>query len=97
MTHNGVDIVDYVLYTIYPSAAFFAVGFIAKATRMRQFYTFVIQAAICFAFAGAYFMIPEGGGQGLAIILAMFGGLLLFMARKQKIRPAEEEQEPKSA
>ncbi|MER3408253.1 MAG: hypothetical protein C4292_05830 [Nitrososphaera sp.] len=96
MTHNGVDIVDYVLYTVYPSAAFFAVGFIAKKTCMQQFYVFIIQAAICFAFAGAYMLIPQGGGQGLAIILALFGGLLLLMARRQKIQPASEE-EQKSA
>ena len=90
VAHNGVDIVDFVLYTVYPTAAFFAVGFIAKATGMRQFYTFVIQAAICFVFAGAYFaLIPQGGAQGIAIILVMFGGLLLFMARKQKVQPEQ--------
>ncbi|MGI0020771.1 MAG: hypothetical protein ACREAY_09910 [Nitrososphaera sp.] len=90
MAHNGVDIVDFVLYTIYPTAAFFAVGFIAKATRMRQLYMYVIQAAICFAFAGAYFvLIPQGGAQGLAIILVMFGALLAFMARKQKVQPEQ--------
>jgi hypothetical protein len=90
VAHNGVDIVDFVLYTIYPTAAFFAVGFIAKATRMRQFYMYIIQAAICFAFAGAYFVaVPQGGAQGLAIILVMFGALLAFMARKQKVQPEQ--------
>lgn len=91
VAHNGVDIVDFVLYTVYPTAAFFAVGFIAKATGMRQLYTYVIQAAICFVFAGAYFvLVPEGGAQGLAIILVIFGGLLAFMARKQKVESPEQ-------
>lgn len=90
VAHNGVDIVDFVLYTVYPTAAFFAVGFAAKMTGMRQLYTFIIQAAICFAFAGAYFvLIPQGGAQGIAIILVMFGSLLLFMARKQKVKPEQ--------
>lgn len=91
MTHNGVDIVNFVLYTIYPTAAFFIVGFIAKKTGMRQIYTYLIQAMICFAFSAAYFiMIPLGGADGLAIILALFGGLLLFMARKQKIQQEQQ-------
>ncbi len=91
MTHNGVDIVNFVLYTIYPTAAFFIVGFIAKKTGMRQIYTYLIQAMICFAFSVAYFiMIPLGGADGLAIILALFGGLLLFMARKQKIQQEQQ-------
>jgi hypothetical protein len=91
LTHNGVDIVDFVLYTIYPTAAFFSIGLIAKKTGLRQLFTYIIQAAVCFAFAGWYFLIPQGGGQGLAIVLVMFGGLLLVMARKQKIHPAEQQ------
>ncbi|AIF82508.1 hypothetical protein NTE_00426 [Candidatus Nitrososphaera evergladensis SR1] len=93
MTHNGVDIVDFVLYTIYPTAAFFAIGIAAKKTGLRQLYVYLIQAFVCFAFSIAYIaFIPLGGGQGIAILLAMFGALLLFMARKQKVQPAEEEQ-----
>lgn len=93
MSHNGVDIIDFVLYTIYPTAAFFAVGLAARKTGMKQIYTYTIQATICFAFSVAYFaLIPLGGGQGIAIILAMFGALLLFMARKQKLKT-----EPQSA
>ena len=86
MTHNGVDIVDFVLYAIYPTAAFFAVGLVAKKTGMKQFYTYLIQAIICIAFAAAYIVsVPLGGAQGIAVILAMFGALLLFMARKEKL------------
>lgn len=91
MTHNGVDIVDYVLYTVYPTAAFFAVGLAARKTGMRQIYTYAIQSAVCFAFSIAYFvLVPLGGAQGIAVILAMFGALLLFMARKQKLQPEEK-------
>ena len=94
MTHNDVDIVDFVLYTIYPTAAFFVIGFIAKKTDMKQLYTYIAQAAVCFAFSIAYFaLVPLGGAQGIAVILAMFGGLLLFMARKQKLQ-AEEQHNP---
>lgn len=92
MSHNGVDIIDFVLYTIYPTAVFFAIGLTAKKTGMKQLYTYLAQAAACFAFAAAYFIfVPLGGAQGLAIILAMFGALLLFMARKQKIQTEEQQ------
>jgi len=92
LTHNGVDIVDFVLYTIYPTAAFFAIGLTAKKTGMKQLYTYIAQATVCIAFSVAYFtLVPLGGAQGIAVILAMFGGLLLFMARKQKLQ-AEEKQ-----
>lgn len=91
MGHNGVEITDFVLYTIYPIAAFFAIGMFAKKTHMRQLYTYILQAAVCLAFGGAYFFIPQGGGQGLALVLVMFGALLLFMARKQKINPAKQQ------
>jgi hypothetical protein len=95
LPHNGVDIVDFVLYTVYPTAAFFAIGLAAKKTGLRQMYVYLIQAFVCFGFSIAYFaLIPLGGGQGLAILLAMFGALLLFMARKQKIQPTEEQQNP---
>lgn len=94
MTHNGVDIIDYVLYTLYPTAAFFAIGMVAKKTNLRQLYVYIAQAAVCFAFAVAYMFIPQGGGQGLAVILGMFGALLLFMARKQKLQAEKTSPEP---
>jgi hypothetical protein len=35
-------------------------------------------------------LIPNGGAQGLAIVLLLFSGILLLMARRYKIRPTEE-------
>jgi hypothetical protein len=35
-------------------------------------------------------MIPRGGAQGLAIVLILFGILLLFMARKQRVYPKDK-------
>jgi hypothetical protein len=37
-------------------------------------------------------LIPRGGAQGLAIILILFGILLFFVARKQKISPNDNAQ-----
>lgn len=91
MVHLGIDIDQFILLTIYPAAVFFAIGYIAKKTGMRQVMSFLLQASTCFAFSVAYFVVvPNGGAQGLAIVLAMFGALLLFMARKQKIQQHEQ-------
>lgn len=91
MPHLGIDIDQYVLLTIYPTAAFFAIGYIAKKTQMHPGTSYLLQAIACIAFAIAYiFVVPNGGAQGLAIVLGMFGALLLFMARKQKIQRQEQ-------
>lgn len=86
MVHLGIDIDQFILLTIYPAAAFFAVGYVAKKTKMHAAKSYLLQALTCIVFAITYvFAIPNGGAQGLAIVLGMFGALLLFMAKKQKI------------
>ncbi len=87
MVHLGIDIDQFILLTIYPAAVFFAIGYIARRTKMRPFLSNLLQAVACFGFAIGYFvLVPNGGAQGLAIVLIMFGAVLLFMARKQGIQ-----------
>lgn len=91
MVHLGIDIDMFIMLTIFPAAAFFAVGYVAKKTKMTQVRSYLLQGIICIVFSFAYFVVvPNGGAQGLAIVLAMFGGLLLFMARKQKLQQPEQ-------
>jgi hypothetical protein len=93
LTHNGIDIDQFLLLIIYPSIVFFAVGFIAKKTVMRESSKYALQALICIIFSIIYFVvIPNGGAQGLAIVLAMLGVILLIMARKYIVYPLEEEE-----
>jgi len=92
LTHNGIDIDQFILFTIYPSAAFFATGYAAKIIKMREATKCAIQAVICIAFSVIYFTaVPNGGAQGLAVVLAMFAVVLLLMAKKYKIDPEEEQ------
>ena len=87
MVHLGIDIDQFILLTIYPAAVFFALGYIAKKTNMRPLISYMLQAATCFGFAIGYLvLVPNGGAQGLAIVLIMFGVVLLFMVRKQGIQ-----------
>lgn len=90
MSHNGVDIDQYILLIIYPSIAFFATGFITRKIDLKKSITYSIQAIICFGFSIAYYvLIPYGGALGLSIILGLFGFMLLVIARKEKISPSD--------
>ena len=93
MSHNGIDIDQYILLILYPSIAFFIIGYITKKKNIKKSTTYVMQSAICFVFSITYYtLIPHGGAQGLSIILGLFGVLLLILARKEKIRPEGEEE-----
>lgn len=98
MPHNGIDIDQFILFTIYPTAVFFAVGLVAKKLNLSDVVKYLLQGLTCIIFSIVYFTaVPRGGADGLAIVLAMFGILLLFMARKQKIQPATSEDQTKTA
>ena len=83
MSHNGVEIDQFLLLTIYPSIAFFVTGFIAKKFNLAESIKYLIQAIICISFSLTYFItIPNGGAQGLSIVLAIFGLVLLILFKK---------------
>jgi O-antigen/teichoic acid export membrane protein len=93
LPHNGVDIDQYILLTIYPIVAFFAIAILGKKFRVDEALKYFFQGISCILFAVFYLiLIPRGGAQGLAIILILFGILLFFMARKQKISPKDQTQ-----
>lgn len=92
MPINGVDIDQYILLIFYPSIVFFTIGYITKKKHVKKSIIYAIQAVICFIFSIAYYLfIPQGGADGLSLILGLFGILLLILARKEKINPEEEE------
>jgi len=94
LSHNGIQIDQFILLTIYPCAVFFGIGFLAKRTGMKESIKYFIQAVTCMVFSAAYFIaIPHGGAQGLAIVLALFGILLIIMARRYTILPEDKEKE----
>lgn len=93
MPHNGIDIDQYILLTIYPIVVFFAIAILGKKLNLDEAFKYLFQGISCILFAVFYiFLIPRGGAQGLAIILILFGILLFFMARKQKISPKDHTQ-----
>jgi EamA domain-containing membrane protein RarD len=91
MVHLGIDIDQFILLALYPAATFFVIGYITKKTKLQAAKSYLLQSITCIAFAIAYvFAIPHGGAQGLVMVLGMFGVLLLFVARKQKIEKQQQ-------
>jgi hypothetical protein len=92
LTHNGIDIDQFILLAIYPTITFFVIGIIAKKISIGEPLKYAIQASNSIIFAVVYFLaVPNGGAQGLATVLILFGGILILMARKSLLHPKEDE------
>jgi hypothetical protein len=93
LAHNGIDIDQFILLTIYPTITFFAIGVIAKRLNLNEPLKYGMQAFSCVVFAVFYFVaIPNGGAYGLAAVLIIFGGIVFLMARKYMIHVDGEEE-----
>jgi hypothetical protein len=87
----ALDIDQYILFTIYPAATIFGLGFFARKAKISESLKYVFQASASVIFSILYFeAVPNGGAQGLAVVLFLFGILLFFMARKYIIHPETE-------
>ena len=95
MTHNGIDIDQFILLTIYPTVTFFIIGLVAKRLALGEPLKNASLASGCIVFGIIYFLaIPNGGAQGLAAVLILFGAILFLMARKYIMHPREGEENP---
>ena len=95
MTHNGIDIDQFILLTIYPTVTFFIIGLVAKRLALGEPLKYASLASGCIVFGIIYFLaIPNGGAQGLAAVLILFGAILFLMARKHIMHPREGEENP---
>ena len=67
MTHNGIDIDQFILLTVYPTITFFAIGGLAKRLNLSEPLKYGMQALSCVVFAVFYFVaIPNGGAHGFS-------------------------------
>jgi len=95
LTHNGIDIDQFILLTIYPTVTFFIIGLIARKFGFGEPLKYASQAASCIIFAIAYIVaVPNGGAHGLAAVLILFSGILFLMARRHIMHPRDEEENP---
>ncbi|MDQ3972438.1 MAG: hypothetical protein M3219_03335 [Thermoproteota archaeon] len=93
MAHNGIDIDQFILLTIYPTVTFFIIGLIARKFGFGDPLKYASQASSCVIFAIVYIVaVPNGGAHGLAAVLILFSGILFLMARRHIMHPRGEEE-----
>ena len=88
MSHLGVDIIDYLLLTIYPVAGLFVVEIISRAFKITSWVKLVIQGILCIGFTIAYVTLIVAHWLTAFVLLAL-AIALLFQARIAKIKPGQ--------
>ena len=88
MSHLGVDIIDYLLLTIYPVAGLFVVEIISRVFKITSWVKLVIQGILCIGFTIAYVTLIVAHWLTAFVLLAL-AIALLFQARIAKIKPGQ--------
>ncbi|NDB33304.1 MAG: hypothetical protein EB150_08500 [Nitrososphaeria archaeon] len=87
MSHiPGIDVIDFVLLTIYPVAALFIVEMIFRITKFKNWIKLTIQAVVCVGFGIAYLTLISAHWL-TAFVLFALAIALLYQARLGKLKP----------
>lgn len=88
MSHLDVDVIDFLLLTVYPVAALFIVEMISRVTKTPSWLRLTIQGFVSFSFAVAYVTLITAHWLTSLVLLAL-GITLLYQARRAKIHPSK--------
>ncbi len=86
MSHLDVDVIDFLLLTIYPVAALFIIEMIARAIKISSWIKLSIQAVAMIGFGIAYVTAITAHWL-TSIVLFALAVTLLYQARRTKIDP----------
>ena len=86
MSHLDVDVIDFLLLTIYPVAALFIVEMISRAIKLQSWLKLTIQGFVSFGFAIAYVTMITAHWLTSLVLFAL-GIALFYQARRTKIHP----------
>jgi fucose 4-O-acetylase-like acetyltransferase len=89
MTHTGVDVIDFLFYTIYPVIGIFAVEAISRVTHTPKWIKLWSQAAVSIGFGIYYwFVLPTPQNFPLtAMVMFALALALIYQGRRAKISP----------
>lgn len=89
MSHTGVDIFDFLFYTVYPVIGIFAVEGISRLVKAPKWIKLWVQAAVSIGFGIYYwFILPAPENFPLtAIALFALAIALIYQGRRAKISP----------
>ena len=89
MSHTGVDVIDFLFYTIYPVIGIFLVEAISRLIKAPKWAKLWTQAIVSFGFGIYYwFILPAPQNIPLtAMVMFALGIALIYQGRRAKISP----------
>ena len=89
MSHTGVDVMDFLLYTIYPVIGIFIVEIISRAVKAPKWVKLWVQAAVAIGFGIYYwFILPAPQNFPLtALVMFALAIALIYQGKRAKISP----------
>ena len=89
MSHTGVDVIDFLLYTIYPVVGIFIVEGISRIIKAPKWIKLWTQAVVAIGFGIYYwFILPAPQNFPLtAMVMFALGIALIYQGRRAKISP----------
>ena len=88
MSHLGIDVIDYLLLTIYPVVGLFVIEIVSRAFKITSWVKLVIQGVLCMGFTVAYVTLIVAHWLTAFVLLAL-AIALLYQARIAKIKPGQ--------
>lgn len=86
MSHLDVDVIDFLLLTIYPVAMLFAIELVSRAIKIANWIKLVAQGISCIGFAAAYVTLITAHWL-TALVLFALAVALFYQARIAKTAP----------
>lgn len=89
MSHTGVDVIDFLLYTIYPVIGIFIIEGISRIVKAPKWVKLWVQAAVSIGFGIYYwFILPTPKNFPLtALVMFALAIALIYQGRRAKISP----------
>lgn len=89
MSHTGVDVIDFLFYTIYPVIGIFAVEGVSRIVKFPKWIKLWTQAAVSIGFGVYYwFVLPAPQNFPLtAMVMFILAVALIYQGRRAKISP----------
>ena len=88
MSHTSVDVIDFILFTIYPVVVLFIVEIISRIFHISKWIKLTTQGFVSFGFSIAYFALPDDKKFPLTAMVLLFLSIaILYQARQAKINP----------
>ena len=89
MSHTGVDVIDFLFYTIYPVIGIFIVEIVSRAIKLPKWIKLWTQAIVSVAFGISYlFCLPAPQNFPLtAMVMFALAIALVYQGRRAKISP----------